>query len=342
MAGMPLKRCRRPAARYAEGRDSVPLPAVLSRCLRVPVIAAPMFLISGPDLVVSCCGNGVVGSFPALNQRSTAGFADWLDEIAGRLARVEDAAPFGVNLVVHRSNARLDADLAIVIDRKVPLVITSLGLNRDLIRAVQGYGGLVFHDVTTLGFAAKAAEAGVDGLIAVSAGAGGHAGLLNPFAMLADIRRIFDGVLVLGGALNSGAQVAAARMAGADLAYLGTRFMATQESMAPAALHAMLIEASGADILYTPAISGVHGNFLRPSIQAAGRDPDDLGKPASYDFGTAEAKAWRDIWAAGQGVGEIRDVPTAAELCRRLADEYELALSSAARLSCLRPALRAN
>ncbi|SFD68123.1 nitronate monooxygenase [Bosea sp. CRIB-10] len=312
----------------------MPLPAAFAGRLRIPVIAAPMFLISGPDLVVSCCRNGVVGSFPALNQRTTAGFADWLDEIAERLGDAGEATPFGVNLVVHRSNPRLDADLAIVVERKVPLVITSLGLNRDLIKAVQGYGGLVFHDVTTLAFAAKAAEAGVDGLIAVSAGAGGHAGPLNPFAALADIRRIFDGTLVLGGALSTGAQVAAARMAGADLAYLGTRFMATQESMAPQALRDMLLGASAADIVYTPAISGVPGNFLRPSIAAAGRDPDDFSRPASLDFGTTEAKTWRDIWAAGQGVGAIDDLPTAGDLCRRLADEYEAVLAGAARLSC--------
>lgn len=312
----------------------MPLPAAFAGRLRVPVIAAPMFLISGPDLVVSCCRNGVVGSFPALNQRTTAGFADWLDEIAGRLDGVDEAAPFGVNLVVHRSNPRLEADLAVVIERKVPLVITSLGLNRDLIKAVHSYGGLVFHDVINLAFAAKAADAGVDGLIAVSAGAGGHAGPLNPFAALADIRRIFGGTLALGGALSNGAQIAAARMAGADMAYLGTRFMATQESLAPQALRGMLLDASAADIVYTPAISGVHGNFLRPSILAAGRDPDDLSKPASYDFGATEAKAWRDIWAAGQGVGAIDDLPVAADLCRRLADEYEAALADAARLSC--------
>nr|WP_293810790.1 nitronate monooxygenase [uncultured Bosea sp.] len=317
----------------------MPLPVAFAGRLRVPVIAAPMFLISGPDLVVTCCQNGVIGSFPALNRRTTAGFADWLDEIAGRLDGAGDAAPFGVNLVVHRSNPRLDADLAVVIERKVPLVITSLGLNRDLIKAVQGYGGLVFHDVTSLAFAAKAADAGVDGLIAVSAGAGGHAGPLNPFAALADIRRIFDGVLVLGGALGNGAQVAAARMAGADMAYLGTRFMATRESLAPDALRAMLLDASAADIVYTPAISGVHGNFLRPSIVAAGRDPDDVSKPAGYDFGTTEAKAWRDIWAAGQGVGAIDDVPGAADLCRRLAGEYEAALAGAAGLSCLSSAI---
>ncbi len=312
----------------------MPLPAAFAGRLRVPVIAAPMFLISGPDLVVSCCRNGVVGSFPALNQRSTAGFADWLDEISGRLDDADDAAPFGVNLVVHRSNPRLEADLAVVIERRVPLIITSLGLNRDLIKAVHGYGGLVFHDVINLAFAAKAADAGVDGLIAVLAGAGGHAGPLNPFAALADIRRIFDGTLILGGALSTGAQVAAVRMAGADMAYLGTRFMATQESMAPEALRSMLLGASAADIVYTPAISGVHGNFLRPSILAAGRDPDDLSKPASLDFGATEAKAWRDIWAAGQGVGTIDDLPAAADLCLRLANEYEAALAGAGRLSC--------
>jgi nitronate monooxygenase len=317
----------------------LPLPAAFAGRLRAPVIAAPMFLISGPDLVVACCRSGVVGSFPALNRRTTTGFADWLDEIAGRLDGAVDVAPFGVNLVVHRSNPRLEADLAVVIERKVPLVITSLGLNRDLIKAVHGYGGLVFHDVINLAFAAKAADAGVDGLIAVSAGAGGHAGPLNPFAALADIRRIFDGTLVLGGALSNGAQIAAARMAGADMAYLGTRFMATQESMAPPALRSMLLDSSAADIVYTPAISGVHGNFLRPSILAAGRDPDDVSKPESLDFGTTEAKAWRDIWAAGQGVGAIDDVPAAGDLCRRLADEYEAALTGAVSLSCKAAAL---
>ncbi len=218
----------------------------------------------------------------------------------------------------------------------MPLVITSLGLNRELIKAVQGYGGLVFHDVTTLAFAAKAAEAGVDGLIAVSAGAGGHAGPLNPLAAIADIRGIFDGTLLLGGAMSDGRQVAAAILAGADMAYLGTRFMATRESLAPPALRNMLVDAGAADIVYTPAISGVPGNFLRPSIVAAGRDPEDLSRPASYDFGTAEAKAWRDIWAAGHGVGAIGDIPSAAELCRRLAEEYEAALARAPALS-LRP-----
>lgn len=306
------------------------LPQIFAGRLSVPVVAAPMFLISGPDLVVECCKNGVVGTFPALNQRSSDGFADWLDEIAGRLGDVPgNAAPFGVNLVVHRSNPRLERDIAIVVERKVPLVVTSLGLNRDLIAAVQGYGGLVFHDVTTLAFAAKAADAGVDGLILVAAGAGGHAGALNPLSGLADIRRIFAGTLLLGGAMSNGRQVAAAIVAGADMAYLGTRFMATRESMAPRALRDMLVGAGADDIVYTPAISGIPGNFLRASLKAAGRDPDDLRKPETYDFGTAEAKAWRDIWAAGHGVGGITDIPSAAELCGRLADEYETALTEA-------------
>lgn len=315
------------------------LPLSFMGRLSVPVVAAPMFLISGPALVVGCCENGVVGTFPALNQRTTEGFADWLDDIRERLAEgTQPSAPYGVNLVVHRSNSRLERDLAVVVDRKVPLVITSLGLNRDLIKAVQGYGGLVFHDVTTLAFAAKAADAGVDGLIVVSAGAGGHAGLLNPLAAIADIRRMFDGTLLLGGAMSEGRQVAAAIMAGADMAYLGTRFMATDESMAPPSLRSMLVGAAAADIVYTPAISGVPGNFLRPSIMAAGRDPNDLSKPASYDFGAAEAKAWRDIWAAGHGVGAIDDVPPVAELCRRLADGYEAALARAPAFSLRPPA----
>ncbi|MCV0396724.1 MAG: nitronate monooxygenase family protein [Rhizobiaceae bacterium] len=296
------------------------LPRSWNGRLRLPIVAAPMFLISGPDLIVEACGAGVVGTFPALNQRSSEGYAGWLDEIMGRI-RPGDA-PFGVNLVVHRSNPRLDADLAITIDRKVPLVITSLGLNRDLISAVHAYGGLVFHDVTNLRFAIKAADAGVDGIIAVSWGAGGHAGAISPFAALDEIRRIFDGTLLLGGALSTGRQVAAARLMGADLAYMGTRFMATAESMAVERQRAMILEARAADIVYTPAVSGVPGNFLRASLSAAGRDPDDLTPPDTLDFGTTDAKAWRDLWAAGQGVGAIEDMPPVAELVARLEEEY--------------------
>ena len=308
------------------------LPDLFSDRLTVPAVAAPMFLISGPDLVVQTCRAGVVGTFPALNQRTSEGYAEWLDEIGSRLSAPADAAPapFGVNLVVHRSNPRLEADLAITIDREVPLVITSLGLNRDLIQAVHEYGGLVFHDVTNLKHAEKAAEAGVDGLIAVSFGAGGHAGLISPFAALQEIRRIFPGTLLLGGAISTGAQIAAARLMGADLAYVGTRFMATKESLAVPRQKQMLVDAQSTDIIYTPAISGVPGNFLKASIEAAGRDPGDLTPPSSYDFGATDAKAWKDIWAAGQGVGAIDDIPSVADLCARLSAEYHTALSTTA------------
>lgn len=301
----------------------MPLPANWTGRLRLPVVAAPMFLISGPDLVVETSNAGAVGSFPALNQRTSDGYRDWLDEIAERLT--PDAAPFGVNLVVHKSNPRLEADLAITIDRKVPLVITSLGLNRDLIAAVHSYGGLVFHDVTNLRFAAKAAEAGVDGLIAVTYGAGGHAGLISPFAVLHEIRQIFDGTLLLGGAISTGRQVAAARLMGADMVYMGTRFMATAESMAVERQRQMILDARAADIVYTPAVSGVPGNFLRASLAAAGKDPDDLTPPDKLNFGTTDAKAWRDLWAAGQGVGAIDDLPQVAALIDRLEAEYRSA-----------------
>lgn len=307
----------------------MPLPKGWEAGLSIPVVCAPMFLISNPDLVVGACRAGIVGTFPALNQRTTAGLRDWLSEISERLA--SGPAPWGVNLVVHRSNPRLEADLAEIVAHRVPLVITSLGLNRELIDAVQGYGGLVFHDVTTLRFAHKAAEAGVDGLIAVACGAGGHAGTLSPFAAVHEIRRIFDGTLLLGGAITTGQHIAAARVMGADLAYMGTRFMATTESLALPALREMLLNAQSADIVYTPAVSGVPGNFLRASLIAAGRDPDNPTPPVDYDFGTTEAKAWRDIWAAGQGVGAIDDLPPVHELVDRLAAEMRNALQSVAK-----------
>lgn len=308
----------------------MPLPKQFENRLKLPAVAAPMFLISGPDLVVECCRAGVVGTFPALNQRTSDGYAAWLDEIAGRLDGQPGAAPFGVNLVVHRSNARLDADLKITLDHKVPLIITSLGLNRDLIAEVHSYGGLVFHDVTSIKFAEKAAAAGVDGLIAVAYGAGGHAGQMSPFAALHEIRQIFGGTLLLGGSISTGAQIAAARLMGADLAYMGTRFMATAESMAVPRQKQMILDAKAADIVYTPAVSGIPGNFLRASLAAAGRDPDDLTPPGKLDFGTTEAKAWRDLWAAGQGVGAIDDMPPTAALVARLEEEYRAAARSLA------------
>ncbi|MGY6412257.1 MAG: NAD(P)H-dependent flavin oxidoreductase [Alkalilacustris sp.] len=295
--------------------DRSGLPAVLRRNLAVPVIAAPMFLGSGPDLVVETCAAGVIGTFPALNQRSTEGFRDWVREIRGRLAD-RPAAAFGVNLIVHRSNPRLQADLEVCVDERVPLVITSLGAVPDLVARVHGYGGLVFHDVINARHAQKAAAAGVDGLIAVATGAGGHAGTLNPFALMTELRRHFAGPIALAGAINTGAEVLAARAMGAEFAYLGTRFLATREALVPEGHKRMILETAAADIVYTDAVSGVHGNFLRPSLEAAGP-----GHTPALDL-ASEAKAWKEIWSAGQGVGGIVDIPPAAELCRRLAEEY--------------------
>ena len=292
----------------------------LQRNLRIPAIAAPMFLVSGPDLVVETCRGGVIGTFPALNQRSTAGFDDWLSEIEARLG--EDAAPYGVNLIVHRSNPRVAADLEVVAKHKVPLVITSLGAVRDVVDTVHSYGGLIFHDVINMRHAAKAAEAGVDGLIAVCGGAGGHAGLLNPFAFLTELRQMFSGTLVLSGSLNTGRQVAAARLMGADYGYLGTRFIATAESMAPPEYKTMLLGAGARDIVYTASISGVHGNFLRQSLEAAGLDPENLPPKPDMDMAHREKRAWQNIWSAGHGVGGIADIPAAGELCARLVAEY--------------------
>lgn len=304
----------------------MPIPAAFA-ALRLPAIAAPMFLTSGPDLVVETCNSGVVGTFPALNQRRTQGFVDWLDEIVGRLQ--PGSAPYGVNLIVHKSNPRLQADLEQVVAHRVPLVITSLGAVREVVQAVQAYGGLVFHDVIGRRHAEKATEAGVDGIIAVAGGAGGHAGTLNPFALVAEIRQVFAGTVVLGGAINTGAQVAAARLMGANMAYMGTRFLATREALVPDAQKQMVLETQAADILYTPAISGVAANFMRPSIRAAGLDPEHLPAHGGLDM-LGEAKAWSQVWSAGQGVGGIADLPTASALCARLADEYRAAMRAAA------------
>ncbi|WP_180900725.1 NAD(P)H-dependent flavin oxidoreductase [Martelella soudanensis] len=301
------------------------LPIAFQGRLRLPVISAPMFLTSGPDLVVEVCRSGLVGTFPALNQRSTQGFVDWLGEIEARLEGVSGAAPYGVNLIVHRTNPRLEADLAAVVAHKVPLVITSLGAVKDVVDAVHSYGGLVFHDVISRRHAEKAAEAGVDGLIAVSAGAGGHAGALSPFALLGEIRSFFKGTVILAGALGTGRDIAAARMMGADMAYLGTRFIATREAMVPAAYKDMIVSAAAADIVYTPNISGVNANFLKPSIVAAGLDPDHLPAHAELDMKN-ESRAWKAVWSAGQGVGGISDILPAAELCDRLVAEYEAAV----------------
>lgn len=290
--------------------------------LRTPAIAAPMFLVSNPKLAVACCKSGVVGTFPALNQRTTEGFVAWLEEMEQSLAATD--APYGVNLIVHKTNPRLQADLAEVVKHKVPLVITSLGAVSEVVDAVHSYGGVVFHDVINVRHAEKAAKAGVDGLIPVAAGAGGHAGTINPFALVPEMRSVFDGYIALSGCISSGSGIAAAIALGADFAYLGTRFIATQEAAAPDAYKQMLLASNAADIVYTPHISGVAANFLRPSIVKAGMDPDNLKPKIEIDLGTelSAGKAWKDIWSAGQGTGQIRDVPPAGELCERLAAEY--------------------
>lgn len=301
------------------------LPRTWNGRLRLPAIAAPMFLVSGPDLVVEVCRSGLVGTFPALNQRTSEGYSAWLDTIEERLSAYPDAAPFGTNLIVHRSNPRLSADLDLTVRHKVPLVITSLGAVRDVVEAVHSYGGLVFHDVISRRHAEKASEAGVDGIIAVCAGAGGHAGTMSPFALVSEIASFFTGTIVLSGAISNGAQVAAARLLGADLGYIGTRFIATREAMAEERYKEMLVSSRAADIVYTPSISGIHANFLRSSISAAGLDPDNLPAHGQLDI-QAEAKAWKTVWSSGQGVGGITDIPAAAELCERLIGEYTGAL----------------
>ena len=305
------------------------LPTLLQQRLRLPVVAAPMFLVSNPQLVLACCNSGIVGSFPALNQRDSSGFRAWLEEIEAGLHR--NAAPYAVNLIVHHSNPRLQDDLAICVEKRVPIIITSLGAVQEVVDAVHSYGGLVFHDVTTRRHAEKAAEAGVDGLIAVAAGAGGHAGTWSPFALIAEIRQFFDKTLLLAGCLNHGHEILAAQLLGADLAYLGTRFIATQESHAGEAYKQMLLEAKAADIIHTPAVSGIPASFMRQSLQAAGYDLQRLQDKGEVNYGEKlkpvndEAKAWKTVWSAGQGVGDIDDLPSVAELVARLDAEYRSA-----------------
>ncbi len=311
----------------------MPIPHQFAGTLSAPIIAAPMFLVSGPDLVVETCRAGMVGTFPSLNQRTNEGYDQWLTEIQSRLAAIhsesgQKPAPFGVNIVVHKSNSRLQADLATTIKHKVPLIITSLGAAKEVVDAVHSYGGLVFHDVINMKHARKAAEAGVDGLIAVAAGAGGHAGTLSPFAMVSEIRQFFDKTIILSGVMSHGNEVAAARAMGADFAYLGTRFIATHEAMADQGFKQMIVESDATGIVYTPAISGVNANFLRASIAAAGRDPDNLTVDANSALHLeGEAKVWKDIWSAGQGVGGIHDILSTADLCARLAKEYRDAIA---------------
>lgn len=318
------------------------LPAGLQGRLTLPVIGSPMFIVSNPALVLAQCRNGIVGSFPALNARPREKLEEWLYGITEELGRYTAAhpgapvAPFAVNQIIHHSNDRLDHDLDLCVKYRVPIVITSLRAPGDVVGRIHAYGGLVFHDVISVRHAEKALEAGVDGLILVCAGAGGHAGTLSPLALVPEVRRFYDGPIVLSGAITSGADVLAAQALGADLAYMGTRFIATEEANADARYKQMILESSARDILYSAYFSGVHGNYLKPSIAAAGLDPDNLpaADKSAMSFGSSEKsarpKAWKDIWGAGQGVGKIDDILPAAELIARLGREYRAA---AARLA---------
>ena len=305
--------------------------------LSLPAVAAPMFLISGPQLVIECCKNGIVGTFPALNQRSSEGFEAWVIEIKEALAAFEaetgkKAAPFGVNLIVHPTNSRVQADLEICIKHQVPLIITSLGAVSQLVDAVHSYGGLVFHDVIKKRHAEKAAQAGVDGLIVVAAGAGGHAGITNPMSLVAEVRQFFDKTILLSGCISTGRDIASAMQMGADLAYMGTRFINVDESMADEGYKQMIIESNASDIVYTAAVSGVNANFLRPSLEAMGITEEMWSKSKKIDFGEeldaakAEAKAWKTIWSAGQGVTTIQDSVSTADLISRLQNEFIAAI----------------
>jgi len=305
------------------------LPDVLRGRLSLPVIASPMFIVSGPDLVVAQCTAGVVGSFPALNARPAAQLGDWLTEIDERLAAAAatgaTVAPYAVNQIVHRSNDRLEHDVAMCVEHEVPIVITSLGARADVYDAVHSYDGIVLHDVIDDRFAHKAIDKGADGLIAVAAGAGGHAGTTSPFALVREIRQWFDGPLALSGAIAHGSSVLAAQAAGADLAYVGSAFLATEEARAEAGYKQMVVDSRADDIVYSNLFTGVHGNYLSGSIVAAGLDPADLptSDPSAMSFGSdGGAKAWRDVWGSGQGIGVVDGVVPAAELVARLTREY--------------------
>ena len=297
--------------------------------LRLPVIAAPMFIVSGPELVIAQCKAGIVGSFPALNARPQAQLDEWLHRITEELAAWDrahpqaPAAPFAVNQIVHRSNARLEADLATCAAWKVPIVITSLGAREDINHAVHGWGGITLHDVIHGRFARKAIEKGATGLIAVAAGAGGHAGRLSPFALVQEIRAWFDGPLILSGAIATGRAILAAQAMGADLAYIGSPFIATEEANASDAYKQGIVAGHADDIVYSNLFTGVHGNYLRASIVAAGLDPDALpeGDLSTMNFATG-AKAWRDIWGAGQGIGAVTAVEPARRRIERFITEY--------------------
>lgn len=307
-----------------------PIVSELYGQVRLPVICSPMFIVSGPELVIAQCASGVIGSMPALNARPQEQLSPWLTQIETALAdlRRQDpdriVAPYAINLIIHASNERVEPDLEVCGQHKVPIIITSLSAPHRVVDAVHSWGGKVFHDVTTVRHAEKALEAGVDGLILVTAGAGGHAGTTNPLALVGEIRRFFDGPLMLSGAISRGDDIAAARAMGADFAYIGTRFIASTEANAADGYKKNIVDSSAKDILYTPFFTGIPGNYLKPSIAAAGLDPDNLPvvDKSSANFGSSRSKPWKDIWGAGQGVGNIDTVLPVAEIVAQLEREY--------------------
>ncbi|MBS0489240.1 MULTISPECIES: nitronate monooxygenase family protein [unclassified Phenylobacterium] len=317
------------------------LPPILAERLRIPVIGSPLFIISGPELVIAQCKAGIVGSFPALNARPASQLDEWLAQITEELADWDrknpdrPSAPFAMNQIVHKTNDRLEHDVEMAVKYKVPVTITSLGAREDVNKAIHSYGGVVLHDVINDRFARKAVEKGADGLIPVAAGAGGHAGHLSPFALIQELREWFDGPIALSGSIANGAAILGAQAMGADLAYIGSAFIATKEANAVQGYKDMIVASSGDDIVYSNLFTGVHGNYLRPSIEAAGLDPDNLPEsdPSKMSFGSGgnqKAKAWKDIWGCGQGIGAIKEIPSAGEMIDRLAAEYEAAKAALA------------
>lgn len=308
----------------------------LRKQLTLPVIGAPMFLVSGPELLIAQCASGVIGSLPALNARPQKTLSAWLGHIENELKTLRQreperqVAPYAINLIIHRSNERVEADLETCAKHKVPIIITSLSAPHRVVQTVHNWGGVVFHDVTTLRHAQKALEAGVDGLILVCAGAGGHAGTLSPFALVGEVRKIFDGPLILSGAISRGQDIAAARAMGADFAYMGTRFIASHEAKASTAYQQAIIDARTSDILYTPYFTGIPGNYLKTSIRAAGLDPEQLPTPdlPAASFGSEQSRPWKDIWGAGQGAGTIHEVLSVTDIVQQLKHEYTTALAS--------------
>ncbi len=315
------------------------LPTILKNKLRIPMIGAPLFMVSGPDLVIAQCKAGIVGSFPALNARPQSMLSEWLKRINNELGAYAEehpdelVAPFAVNQIAHLSNLRLQQDMETCIAYKVPIIITSLRPPEEIVKAVHSYGGLVFHDVINLRHARKAIAQGVDGIIAVCAGAGGHTGALSPFALVKEIRKEFDGTIILAGSITSGSDVLAARVMGADLAYSGTRFIATKEANAVPDYKNMIVDSKASDIIYSSLFTGVQGSYLKGSITRSGMDPDNLpdGNKDDMDFEKvrkSNAKAWKDIWGAGQGVGDINEIISAREVILQIEHEYKKTIST--------------